>query len=159
MSNFCSLKVNATHLFISGGEPSSNRAHLLDLTTGAWTRLADFHYARSDHGCGLARDPARILIVGGNTRVAEEDNRSEVFNLQRGEWEVGPEIPGLYALSGSVSVPYGDTFLLVGGYETTVLDKIFQYDPVNNEFFEREERLAVARGSHAVIPFPIGLLP
>lgn len=64
-------------------------------------------------------------------------------------WRQGPSLD----IALTTSVEYGDTFLLVGGFEDgpTELDTIYEYDSANERWKLRPERLS--EGKDTVVAF------
>ena len=61
------------------------------------------------------------------------------------------------------SVPYGDSFLLVGGFDYydnfQLLDTILQYIPANDSWVELPTKLRTPRADHVVIPVKRSIFP
>ena len=61
-------------------------------------------------------------------------------------------VPDEHFLAYATTVPYGDSFLLVGGQESGPngphLATIYEFDAENWEWIEREERLERPRDGH-----------
>ena len=54
-----------------------------------------------------------------------------------------------------LSLQYGDTFLIIGGYyHSSYLGTIFEFDSENFAWIKRDEKLATPRGWHTVLPLP-----
>ena len=65
--------------------------------------------------CGISRDLKgnKILIFGGGDESFDAQKSVDIFNFATRTWSAGKDLP--YALTGPANVPYGDTFLTVGG--------------------------------------------
>ena len=60
------------------------------------------------------------------------------------------------------SVPFEDSFLLVGGYDylqSDYLDTILQYVPANDTWLELPTKLSNPRADHVVIPVKRSVFP
>ena len=60
------------------------------------------------------------------------------------------------------SVPFGDSFLLIGGYDPSrnqLLDTILQYIPTNDSWVEMDAKLKVPRADVTVIPVQRSIFP
>ena len=97
-----------------------------------------------------------IIVTGGSGGV--ELNSTEVLNLddtQQG-WVRGPDLPTTLYLGASV--PFGDTFLIVGGRDKIVhsmeMDTIFQFDGESFNWIQREEKLVMPRYGFAAFLVP-----
>ena len=71
----------------------------------------------------------------------------------------GNDLP--FALKGAASVPYNDSFLLVGGYDyhTGYLDTILQYIPESDSWVEMPSKLETPRRGPTVIPVKLSIFP
>ena len=144
----CACSVNATHFFIAG----SSTAYLIRVDDdGDAQQLPPLPNDRELFSCGLTNQGSEIVVTGGGPAF----NTTDIFSLVDMSWRTGPVLPSPLRLAASV--PYGDTFLVVGGQQGDdgmSVDTIFQYDPEGPSWIEREERLALARDSHVAIPLP-----
>ena len=70
-------------------------------------------------------------------------------------WENGPALPETdeTILFEAASVPYKDSFLVVGGNTDGegYSDKIYEFDAARREFVMRQESLALARAHHVAV--------
>ncbi len=73
-----------------------------------------------------------IIVAGGYY----DEKSVDFLNLDTLIWEPRPEMP--INIHEGMSVPYKDSFLIVGGYSTQVrsdhLDTIYYYNPMSDEF-------------------------
>ena len=164
MSEHCAVRVNTTHLFVAGGTASDSTIHaaafLHDWAADTWTRLPDMAEPRAEHACGLASDPERIVVVGGVSEENVQLERTLIFDLAAMAWRQGPEIPARGFLTYSQSLPYGDSFVLVGGYgyeSRQALGAIWRFKPETEQFVTLRERLARPRAGHAVVALPVDM--
>ena len=95
---------------------------------------------------GLVQYPGGIqkLVVtaGFSYGTAAQLVSTEIFNLNTYQWEVtlGPNLPR--QVEKGVSVPFQNTFLVVGGYDSpTYLTTIYQYDPNTEDWITRDETI------------------
>jgi hypothetical protein len=66
-----------------------------------------------------------------------------------------------FNIASAASVPYGDSFILVGGYDVTTMadsDKLYFFDEEGYTFYEMEQTLEVAR-SDSVSVWPLTIPP
>ena len=77
---------------------------------------------------------------------------TEILNLDTLEWSAGPALPE--ALGFATAVQYRNTFLIVGGSGSTILDTIYEYDAENDDWVSRPETLAVPRDNCAAFMMP-----
>ncbi len=80
------------------------------------------------------------IVVAGGFYDGQILSETEIYNTGTGEWRAGRRLP--QPLNSMASVPYGDTFLLVGGYSGRFLNTIYQYDPTTGDWILRPERLS-----------------
>ena len=77
-------------------------------------------------------------------------NEAWIYDVLLGTWREGPPLP--HALRGGLAVPYGDTFLITGGFASSNAfeadDRILEFDPEAEQWTVREETLQVARQGH-----------
>ena len=155
MANFCAVRVNETHLFVAGGQD----AFLLEWATATWTPLPPMRYSRSSHACGVARNPTKVVVVGGDTYPADAADTVEIFDLRFEEWSLGPWLPDAFKLTDATTVAYGDSFILLGGWSASgASDKVYEFDPVNNEWFLRPEELKIGRSNTVAFAVPESLI-
>ena len=60
------------------------------------------------------------------------------------------------------SVPFGDSFLLVGGFDSSryqLLDTFLQYIPANDSWIEMQAKIKTPRADHVVIPVKRSIFP
>ena len=66
------------------------------------------------------------------------------------------------AIYNAESVPFEDSFLLVGGYDNSkyqYLDTILQYIPSSDSWLELPTKLRTPRADHVVIPVKRSVFP
>ena len=91
-----------------------------------------------------------ILIAGGPA-----DTTALFLNLQTLIWEPKPNLP--HDISQGVSVPFLDSFLIVGGEslgETGFLDTIYYFNPGVEEWVLMDVRMEHKRVYHAAFMVP-----
>ena len=88
-----------------------------------------------------------MIVAGGDL----EPFTTNIYEFETGNFRSGPFFPR--GVTDASSVQFGDTFLVVGGKDANdeILDSIFEYDPENEEWIEREEKLTVARRDLAAV--------
>ena len=75
-----------------------------------------------------------FVVVGGN------QFSSSILDLDIMEWRDGPS-PGSWCVDATAA-QFGGTFVIVGGRDS---DGIYEFDPENEEFIERPEKLNSSR--------------
>lgn len=147
----CLAPINDSHVFIAESSYlTGEKAFILDVDSWTWTDLPDMENVRHNPAC---------FRINGDVIVAGGDHPSytsvEIFSLTTLEWREGANFPdkGIQLAS---TVPYRDTFLVVGGRDSAEknLDTIYQFDPSTYRFVKRSERLQTARSRHVTIPVP-----
>ena len=83
--------------------------------------------------------------VNGGSGGAGYQRDSEVLDLEKMTWTVGPETPNGDYLNGAVAVPHEKSFLLIGGTYSGREEPIFQLEPRSMTWIEREETLVEYR--------------
>ena len=68
---------------------------------------------------------------------------TEILNFDTLTWRLGPSLPS--AVNGGGFAPFEDSFVVAGGYGDYFQDTIYQYDPANEVWITREEKLAHSR--------------
>lgn len=72
-----------------------------------------------------------------------------MYDLTTGTWSNGPRNPGGLEIRYAQTVPYMDTFLLIGSRETPT--SVFQFDLANFDWIPRPETLIIGRDRHVVL--------
>jgi hypothetical protein len=84
-------------------------------------------------------------------------NATQVFSVDTQTWRLGSDFPA-GTLGGGSSVPYGDTFLVVGGSINgafgPVQDTIFMYEVETGQWVSLPQRMSVARVEFAAFLVP-----
>ncbi len=125
MGAHCQVSINATHVFFAHCE--TRNTYLLDRNLQQWTTLDSMSVDRGyDCECGLINNEQL-----GKDVVVASYGTSEIFNFANMTWRNGPTLP---FGDSSASVELLDTFLLVGGYEDSVSNKMYIFDEANYEF-------------------------
>ena len=167
MDHHCSIRVNTTHIFVSGGlngVDDLRTAYLLNWLTRKWTPLPDMTYPRYGHSCGFASDPDRVVAVGGVTGAASTMATSEILDLATLEWTAGPGVPAKDYLTYSQSVPHLGSFLLVDGWgdeynnDREYLEAIYEYNRPTDGWRRRQERPVKRRAEHIAFKVPDDVL-
>ena len=93
-----------------------------------------------------------VFIVAGGYGDAGYLDSVEILELSSLTWSQGPNLP--FPIIRAASVPFGDTFLIVGGISNgdgEELKTILEYDPVEEIWLVRPEELSIGRDYlHAV---------
>jgi N-acetylneuraminic acid mutarotase len=86
------------------------------------------------------------LVVGGLNEAS-----SEIFDFDDNSWISGPSVEAVSQLYYSTSIPYENSFLVVGGYDgydgESNLDTIFYFDATAMEWTTLTRRLKTGRSA------------
>jgi len=163
ISSHCSMMINATTAFITGGYTGSSTkdTHFVDIHNWKWTKGPQMEEARVGHGCVLfMHNNHNYALVSGGVGLSS----TEILDLDSGlmEWTKGPELPVKMWNFPLVSTSQG--IMAVGGYDYTnyrhkdeILHLICQdgQDPNQCQWQEYPKKLDAARQGHVVIPLPV----
>ena len=87
----------------------------------------------------------KLVVTGGHETVGDTyHNSTQILDLETLEWAPATDLP--YTIAYGSSVPFKDTFLVVGGeddvnYQTA----IYQFDLTTNGWITRDEQLVTGR--------------
>ena len=143
----CMAIISPTQVAILGGRPNSFSEdsamfHIFDTVTEQFTEMPPMASARGGLGCGTIQSGGGVELVaaGGYSDFEARLTTSEIFNFESGEWRSGPETP--YYFDSAVSLPFEDSFLIVGG---DINHTILKFDVATMKFVILEPTLAHAR--------------
>ena len=142
--------LNETHAVFVGGV-NMYEVHLYNRNTDSWTLMPMLpepqHYSYAGKA-KLSADKREILIVAGG-QYSKSSYYLELANPVN--WTKGPDLPVDDYLEFGSSVPYGDTFLLVGGSGER---RIFAFDVDNLTWMVLPQMLDQHRGFFAAFLIP-----
>ena len=99
-------------------------------------------------GLALYPDGTKKIVVAGDSR---DDLSTFIMDVDTEIWLPGPPLPK--SIYQGASVPFGESFLIVGGHGNE--NGILYFDPVTVQWVERTEQLAVTRNQwHAGFMVP-----
>ena len=105
--------------------------------------------------CGTATRPdgSKLVLVAGGQRAVEYLTEVQVYDVDEGQWFMGPELP--VKTYGAEAIQTGDSFFVIGGIKGGTnfdyLSGIYEFDPVNMAWITREERMGTGRRDFFVI--------
>ena len=119
----------------------------------AWFTMAKMSKARGYHACGLATNKdgkQEVIIAGGDTSTGRTDS-VEVYSIEDNRWMAGNSLP--VALYYMASVPFRNSFLVVGGYSSTegFSSRIYMYNGEDGTWTKQPISLQKARYQHTAI--------
>ena len=138
--------------------------------------MATMPNERRSHFCGLIADPERgpqIVAAGGY--FGDILDTVDIYTINTDLWRKGnnnqsnsqkvTSLRKLLSLKFSAnplpkpidraaSVAYGDTFLIIGGYnyDDEYLADIYQYNAKDDSWIKREAELKIPRQAHVALP-------
>ena len=146
----CAVKISDGEIFYANG-----RSYIMDTATMEFTETSNqLIFISYESNCGLAtksNGERMIVIAGGRTTGFE--SAVQIYDIAAGTWRMS-ENPLPHPLMFGSTVPFGDTFLIVGGsvdvYETGLppSDEVLQFNPNEETWTVREERLGCGRYGH-----------
>ena len=131
----CLVTLGNRDLFYSGGQDSPLGIHgdsyRYSMQHDRWDQMANMLGVRGKHGCGRVTNSTtgkeEVVVAGGTMAMAGYHylSTSEIYTVEDNAWRQGPLLPT--ALRGPASLPYEDSFLIVGGRQaTTCLTSIYK---------------------------------
>ena len=143
----CATQITDDLTFIG----SDSFGYLYSATTGAFEKTADPMPNSADTAaCGsatLANGNRVVVVAGGNYGNTLDESASMIYDITTNQWTDGPELP--FPLRSARVVPTENAFLVMGGYNRRAgggiyfdyFDTIFEFDPLNMAWIEREQKL------------------
>ena len=115
-------------LFYSGGNSNLKTSYRYVKQDDRWDQKADMTDARRSHGCGRMTNPTtgkeEVVVAGGYGSAYLSS--TEIYTVEDDAWRQGTPLP--QALAYSASLPYEDSFLILGGYFSGCSDSIYQVE-------------------------------
>ena len=150
------VRVNETHIMLTGDWDPTRKSWMFDQIREEWTELPDSLESRAKPFSGLVtfQNGTKIVILAGGAN----SNSAEAFDLQGEKWISGiPDLPVEFELYDGCSVPFEDTFLIVGGYKATgpyYQKSIIAFDQAEMNWKTLDEELDVPRSEFASFLVP-----
>ena len=144
-SEHCMLLFNSTTVLVIGGIPNSPDSFFFNTENEIWVEGPKLLTGRQFHSCGkLLKDNGSsqfsVIVAGGDGKTSVE-----ILDVGASEWRNGPNHPLAIAEASMVEDPFGGIFL-IGGFNGTYLDTIFQLPRADSEWILMPQKLKVARG-------------
>ena len=150
----CVAALSQTQFIVAGGKtnqqgPNINNLRntdMYDLETNTWTTLPDIPTEFNFAQCGIAQaadgSGPELVIAGG----VDLNLKTYIYNVQSMTWRQGKDLP--IPIKGGASVPYDDSFLIVGGetndWTPRAVNSIYYYNSMGEEWLLRPEKLGEA---------------
>ena len=155
----CQVTVDKNTIMTFGGCIIGNcnlkNVYKLDTRTKKWSRLPSLPTGRHAPICEVVRErgvPKRIVVAGGWS-AGKYINTVEILDLTTLTWKKGSPYPVPAGYMGTV--PFGDTFITVGGYQQGVgaISTMYKYEPLSNRWSRLPYRLSTPMyGQGFVLP-------
>ena len=136
----CVVALQAGNIFCAGGSyanpnsEKSGKTHIFRMEnpeTSKWTEVADMITPTDGHVCGaifVQGGSQEVVAAGGRTGIASPSDAVQIYSVDDDMWRSANPLP--FAMYGATSVPYEDSFLLLGGAILTgYSDAILRYRP------------------------------
>ena len=134
------VRVNDTAVVFAGNYPKSDRVYLFDTTTESFTSLPALTVSRYWPQAGSVNS-SKIIVAGGSSVSS-----SEVIDLNdiASGWSFTGSLP--QSLGYGASVPFKDSFLIVGGFTGAQRSvHVYEFDVFADSWITRDERMATDR--------------
>ena len=133
----CLVTLANGDLFYSGGwaYPPNNlqrTSYRYIKQENRWEQKADMSDKRNIHACGRVTNPTsgkeEVVVVHGATPSGNRVSSTEIYTVEDDTWRIGTPLP--HAISGAASLPYEDSFLILGGGRAGVpcMDTIYKVE-------------------------------
>ncbi len=135
------FRVDDTTIFLIGGD-LDGKAWFFDTESETFTEVFDerFEYFLGFAGLVEKDDGTQLIVVTGGF---QNRTLTEILDLSTMQWRQGPDFANI---SNGASVPYGKTFLAVGGIDPRgEVDDIYAFEPNAEEWVELSRVMTQAR--------------
>ena len=110
--------------------------------------MAPMTYGRRSLACGLVEKANfEKEIVAAGALVGE--SIVEIYTVSTDAWRTASPLPK--DVAGAVTVPYENSFVMIGSYKQSHGDAIYQFDVENEEFVLLSAQLDSANGYLAAV--------
>ena len=156
----CMVLLNSTTVVIIGGwqagYPDSPHTYFFNTENEKWTRGPGLLRGRIAHSCGKLRKDSgssemSIIVAGGLFSIFLSS--VEILDFGATEWRAGPSLPSGIQGASMVEVSSGGV-VLIGGYNGTVLDTLYQLSHANSEWVLMPQKLKVGRSGATAFLVP-----
>ena len=142
----CLVALGGGDLFVTGGlslEPSE-KTYIFSSTSREWVEVADMPTGRYTLMCGLIETGGKQEVVAAGGFYFQYFDVVEIYSVDDNSWRTGHPLPrNIY---GAFTVPYQDSFLMVGGGSDTpsigFLDTIYKYEADTDSWVLLDQKLS-----------------
>ena len=146
----CLVALWGGDLFSTGGQPweVTEKAYIYSNSKNEWSQVADMITPRCCVFCGVAltRDGSQqeVVAAGGVTDLGKTSDAVEIYSIRDGYWKSANPLPS--PIMEATSVPYDNSFLIVGGVGDLgqLSDLIYRYDTGKDSWVLLDARLPTA---------------
>ena len=132
-SRFASILYN-NEVYLIGGESEAgitNRVDIFNPTTQTWRSGKNKLTSVKNVSGAIIND--RIYIPGGETQGGDYIDKLEVYDLISNTWEEKARLP-IQISSYSIAIYDGNLYIFGGRNHTGILDSVFLYDPMIDQW-------------------------
>lgn len=150
------VRVSPSEFVLVGGSNVQRNLFLFDTETEKWNRLPDIPVYNDFFQAGFVQYPngTRQLVVAGGLHTSF----SYGLDLDTLQWTTLPLLP--QPISLGASVPYGDSFLIVGGFIQGGAEKtVYTFDPQLEDWILLPQKLQIGREQTAAFLVPDTFFP
>lgn len=147
--------INSTHAVMVGGYTPSDKVYLFNSLDGSWTSDAfpTLPFAMSQTHIGIVTssiDGSKSIVIAGG--VGLDDTLVHELSDMALPWRPAGNLPNKLYLGETV--PFGDTFMIVGGYSDGGVDTLLEFDLILDTWTVRTERLSQGKFQSAAFFVP-----
>ena len=141
----CMVLFNSTTVLVISGVENENNSFFFNTENEIWVEGPTLLSGRQLHSCGkLLKDNGSsqfsVIVAGGDGKTSVE-----ILDVGASEWRNGPILPFAFLTGASMVEDSFGGILLIGGYNGTYLDTIFQLRRADSEWILLPQKLKVGR--------------
>ena len=148
----CLVLANSTTVLMIGGEQNDKRyssdTYFFNSESEIWVEGPSLEIGREWHSCARIKSDKsshlETVIVAGGSSNGNWLSTVEVLNQDSRGWKHGPELPFAICCASLIEDSSGGV-LLIGGYNGTYLNTLFQLDNAKAQWIEISQKLKVPR--------------
>ena len=148
----CMVLLNLTTVMLIGGRQDdslySPDTFYFNTENEKWVAGPKLISSRYHHSCGMLRNSQSsqesVIVAAGNNGLWPLMASVEILDVGASEWRTGPSLPFGIREASMVEDPSGGV-LLIGGYNGTYMNTIYQLSDENSEWNLMPQKLKVGR--------------